>query len=427
MQVRQPEFVTLKRFNIQSIAKQVYERYKSFRNLLIQLHFIPMTFFINLFMSNPFKTLKNYLLIILVVLTGCLSDREEYYAEDEFATVEKTDVHIHIFTDRTDFMEQAKQDNFKVVNIALDARNEMDRVRSQFAFCRLQQQKNPEHVETATAFSMEGWDNPDWLEKNLAWLDSCIENGAIAVKIWKNIGMVYRDKDNNLISIDNPRFDPIFKMLADKNIAVIGHLGEPKNCWLPLEKMTTNNDSNYFRNHPEYHMYKHPDMPSYEDQIAARDRMLEKNPDISFVGAHLGSLEWNVDELAKTLDRFPNMAVDMAARMGQLFYQTHYDREKVREFFIKYQDRLLYATDMGASGNEDKAALVKEIHDTWYRDWRYFVTDDTLSSDLVDEEFQGLKLPKNVVDKIYRGNAQKWLGAFEGDRVTTSTAYIRSH
>ena len=174
-------------------------------------------------------------------------------------------------------------------------------------------------------------------------------------------------------------------------------------------------------------MYKHPDMPSYEDQIAARGRMLEKNPDISFVGAHLGSVEWNVDELAKTLDRFPNMAVDMAARMGQLFYQTHYDREKVREFFIKYQDRLLYATDMGASGNEDKAALVKEIHDTWYRVWRYFVTDDTLSSDLVDEEFQGLKLPKNVVDKIYRGNAQKWLGAFESDRVRTSTAYIRSY
>ena len=64
------------------------------------------------------------------------------------------------------------------------------------------------------------------------------------------------------------------------------------------------------------------------DQIASRDRMLEKNPDLIFVGAHLGSLEWDVNELGKTLDRFPNMAVDMAARMGQLFYQTHFDREK---------------------------------------------------------------------------------------------------
>jgi hypothetical protein len=354
-----------------------------------------------------------------------MSDQETFYAEGDFEKVEKADVHIHIFTESTDFIEQARKDNFKVVNIALDARNNMARVRNQFYFCQLQQRKNPELVETATAFSMEGWDEPDWLERNLAWLDSSINNGAIAVKIWKNIGMVYRDKDGNLISIDNPRFDPILKMLADRKIAVIGHLGEPKNCWLPLEEMTTNNDRNYFRQHPEYHMYKHPDLPSYEDQIAARDRMLQKNPDLVFVGAHLGSLEWSVDELAKTLDRFPNMAVDMAARMGQLFYQTHFEREKVRAFFIKYQDRLLYATDMGANGSEERAELAKELHDTWYRDWRYFVTDDTLRSNLVDEQYLGLKLPKGVVDKIYYQNAIKWLGAFGETQPDTRSAYIR--
>ena len=369
-------------------------------------------------MTHSFKTLKNFALAIFLVLTGCSSGGDNYYAEEDFQNVQKADVHIHIFTEKTAFVEQARKDNFKVVNIALDARNDMGSVRWQFNFCELQQQKNPEYVETATAFSMEGWDEPDWLERNLAWLDSSINKGAIAVKIWKNIGMVYRDKDNNLISIDNPRFDPIFKMLASRNIAVIGHLGEPKNCWLPLEEMTTNNDRNYFRQHPEYHMYQHPDMPSYEDQLAARDRMLEKNPDLVFIGAHLGSLEWNVDELAKTLDRFPNMAVDMAARMGQLFYQTHFDREKVRAFFIKYQDRLLYATDMGANGSEDKEALAKDMHDTWYRDWRYFVTDDILSCDLVDEEYKGVKLPKEVVDKIYYRNAQKWLGAFTEDHTT---------
>jgi predicted TIM-barrel fold metal-dependent hydrolase len=199
----------------------------------------------------------------------------------------------------------------------------------------------------------------------------------------------------------------------DRKIAVIGHLGEPKNCWLPLEKMTTNNDSNYFRQHPQYHMYKHPDLPSYEAQIDARDRMLEKNPELIFVGAHLASLEWDVEALGKRLDRFPNMAVDMAARMGQLFYQTHSDRKKVREFFIKYQDRLLYATDMGDYGEEAVALLAKDMHETWLRDWRFFVTDDLMTSDLVDEEFQGLKLPQKVVDKIYYQNAKKWFHAFE--------------
>jgi predicted TIM-barrel fold metal-dependent hydrolase len=346
-------------------------------------------------------------------MLGCTSNEESFYSEADYPKVKKADVHVHIFSENNDFVDQAEKENFKVVSIALDASNDMASIRKQFDFCRVQKNRNPQSVEIASAFSMEGWDDPDWLDRNLSWLDSTINHGAIAVKIWKNIGMSYRDKDSTLIMIDHPRFDPIFKMLADRKIPVIGHLGEPKNCWLPLEEMTTNNDSNYFRQNPQYHMYQHPDFPSYEDQIAARDRMLEKNPDLIFIGAHLGSLEWNVDELARTFDKFPNMAVDMAARMGQLFYQTHGERENVREFFLKYQDRLLYATDMGASGTENKADMEKELHETWYRDWRYFVTDDTLSSNLVDETFRGLKLPRHVVDKIYYKNAVKWLNAFE--------------
>jgi predicted TIM-barrel fold metal-dependent hydrolase len=237
---------------------------------------------------------------------------------------------------------------------------------------------------------------------------------------------VYRDKKGKLIMIDHARFDPIFKMLAEKNIRVLGHLGEPKNCWLPLEEMTTNNDRNYFREHPQYHMYQHPDLPTYEEQIAARDRMLEKNPDLTFIGAHVGSLEWSVDELAKRLDKFPNMAVDLAARMGQIFYQTHANREKVREFFIKYQDRMIYATDMGASGNETKESLAKELHDTWMRDWTFFVSDDSLTSTLVNDPYQGLKLPKQVVEKIFSGNAKKWFGAFEERNTVTPVTSVRA-
>lgn len=359
------------------------------------------------------NNLKNTILLIFLVFAGCKTNEDAYYAESDYDEVEKADVHIHIFSERNDFMDVAARENFKAVSVALDADNEMAEVRRQFRYCLHQKKNNPETVEIITAFSMEGWDEPDWLDRNLAWLDSSINNGAIAVKIWKNIGMSFRDKDSALVMIDDPKFDPIFRMLAGRKIPVMGHLGEPKNCWLPLDKMTTNNDRNYFRQHPQYHMYQHPDFPSYEDQIAARDRLLEKNPDLIFVGAHLGSLEWDVDALAETLDRFPNMAVDMAARMGQLFYQTHADREKVRAFFIKYQDRLLYATDMGAEGSETKEALEKELHETWYRDWRYFVTEDTLTSNLVDESFRGLKLPKQVVNKIYYQNAKKWLDAFE--------------
>lgn len=353
--------------------------------------------------------------LLLVFLSGCTSEKESYYAESDYASVDKIDVHVHIFTDRNDFYTEAEKDNFQLITVALDADNKIDSVKEQYQYSLMHSRRNPKDVAFATAFSMEGWDEPRWLEKTLAWLDSGINAGAVAVKIWKNIGMVYRDGSGKLIMIDDPRFDPIFKMLATRKIPVFGHLGEPKNCWLPLEQMTTNNDSNYFSRNPQYHMYKHPEMPSYQEQIDARDRMLEKNPNLIFVGAHLGSLEWDVDTLAQTLDRFPNMAVDMAARMGQVFYQTASEREKVRNFFIQYQDRLLYATDMGDDGQGSPEALWKTMSETWMRDWRFFVTEDKMTSDLVDEEFQGLQLPKTVVDKIYYHNARKWFDVFKQD------------
>ena len=99
-------------------------------------------------------------------------------------------------------------------------------------------------------------------------------------------------------------------------------------------------------------MYLHPEMPGYEDQIGARDRFVAAHPGLRFVGAHLGSLEYDVDRIAAFLDRFPNANVDMAARMSQVQYQSVRDYEKVRNFFIKYQDRLLYGTDLTLNPDE---------------------------------------------------------------------------
>ena len=222
--------------------------------------------------------------------------------------------------------------------------------------------------------------------------------------------MVEKDSVGNLIMIDNPRFDPVIQFIIDQKKTVLGHLGEPKNCWLPVEQMTVNNDKEYFKNHPEYHMYLHPEYPSYEDQINARDRFLARHPDMRFVGAHLGSLEYDADSLAKRLDRFPNMAVDMAARVCHLQYQSKINREKVRNFMIKYQDRLIYGSDLGMSETSSAEEAKTRLHKTWVQDWKYFVTDYDCSVDEVDGEFRGLKLPKAVIDKIYYSNAVKWFG-----------------
>jgi predicted TIM-barrel fold metal-dependent hydrolase len=254
---------------------------------------------------------------------------------------------------------------------------------------------------------MAGWDEPDWQEKTIRYLDGTFAKGAVGVKVWKNIGMEFRDKNGKLVMIDDPKLDPIFAHLKRRKMVLIGHLGEPKNCWLPLDKMTVSNDRSYFQDHPKYHMYLHPEMPSYQDQIDARDRMLAKNPDLPFVAAHLASIEWSVDQLADFLDRFPNAVVGTAARMGQLQYQSQRDREKIIAFLNNYQDRVLYGTDTGLG--PDSVAIEKHeaTRRKWLADWKYFNTDEMVSVPELDEPVQGLALKKGVVEKLYRLNARR--------------------
>ncbi|HEX9652122.1 MAG TPA: amidohydrolase family protein, partial [bacterium] len=272
-------------------------------------------------------------------------------------------------------------------------------------------QNHPDLIAFASTFSMAGWDEPDWQEKVMRRLDDSFAKGAVAVKVWKNIGMEFRASDGKLVMIDDPKFDAVFDPIRQQQKVLIGHQGEPKNCWLPIAEMTVNNDKGYFENHPQYHMFVHPEMPSYEDQMAARDRMLEKNREIHFMGAHLASLEWSVDEIAKFLDRFPNATADLAARMGQVQYQSSRDREKVRLFFSKYQDRILYATDLTQAPDANPEEFKTEVHAKWLDDWKYLNTDSIMSVPELDESFQGLALPKTVVNKIYRLNAQRVFSA----------------
>ncbi|MFZ0390470.1 MAG: amidohydrolase family protein, partial [Calditrichia bacterium] len=344
------------------------------------------------------------LILAAILLFACGSDQ---YSMDDFEKVAKIDAHVHINGPSPAMIEQAQQDNFKLLTVNVDYPdfppiNQQQQVSVQFI------KEYPQTVAFASTFSMSGWDDSGgWQQKTINRIDSSIEKGAVAVKVWKNIGMDFRDQDSNLVMIDDPQFDRVFAHIQQKQIPLIGHQGEPKNCWLPIEEMTVNNDKGYFKNHPQYHMYLHPEMPSYEEQMAVRDSMLDKNQDLVFMGAHLASLEWSVDKLAEFLDRYPNAVVDLAARSGQVQYQSSRDREKVRQFFIDYQDRILYATDMTQEPGADAAEFKNQVHEKWLEDWKYYTTADSMKVDELDNKFTGLQLPAEVIDKIFRENALK--------------------
>jgi predicted TIM-barrel fold metal-dependent hydrolase len=209
--------------------------------------------------------------------------------------------------------------------------------------------------------------------------------------------------------IDDPGFDPVLGHVQSLGIPLIGHQGEPYNCWLPLEQMTTENDRSYFREHPQYHMYLHPELPSYEDQMSARDRMLTRHPQLRFIGAHMASLEWDVDRLAAFLDAHPTAVVDLAARMTQVQYQSHRDREKVRRFFIRYQDRILYGSDLTFAPDAAPASFRSDAHTMWMSDWAYLATDETQHIGDLNADVAGLQLPRETIDRIYYGNAERVL------------------
>ena len=146
-----------------------------------------------------------------------------------------------------------------------------------------------------------------------------------------------------------------------------------------------------------------PADPSINHAMAAH----KINNLFGFVGAHLASLEWSLEEVAKRLDKFPNMSVDLS-RMSNIELHALRNREKTRDFFIKYQDRLLYATDSSINPTKDPERLKNNMHNRWLREWKFYVTDDKITLRGFGE-LNGLKLPREVIDKIYLTNALKIL------------------
>jgi predicted TIM-barrel fold metal-dependent hydrolase len=328
-----------------------------------------------------------------------------YYTLADFQRVEKIDAHMHVSGRADRLIARAIADHFRILTINVDA-PDYPPIGEQRGFAVSLRERYPGRVAFAATFSVEGFQSPGWSAAALRDIDAAVAQGAVGVKIWKNIGMALRDADGSYVMPDDARLEPVIARLEQQHLVLLGHQAEPRNCWLPLERMTVRGDREYFAAHPQYYMYQHPEMPSQETILAARDRMLAAHPALRFDAVHLASLEWDVDRVAAFLERFPNASVDMAARLVHLEYQAASDPEKVRRFLIRYQDRVLYGSDDAYGPADDDPRAVEEVHAGWVEDWRFLVSSDRMHSEDFAAAFQGLHLPSAVVDKIYRRNAE---------------------
>jgi hypothetical protein len=336
-----------------------------------------------------------------------------YYTMADFERVEKIDAHVHLHGRADRFMAQAIADNFRILTINVDY-PELPPIGEQQLAALALRERYPGRVAFAATFSVEHFESPGWSATALRQIDDALAHGAVGIKMWKNIGMALRDADGRYVMPDDERLEPLITRLERDHSVLLGHQAEPRNCWLPLAQMTVRSDREYFREHPQYYMYEHPEMPTQATILAARDRMLASHPGLRFDAVHLASLEWDVDRVADFLDRFPNADVDVAARLVHLEYQAAGDRQKVRRFLIRYQDRILYGSDASYGPGEADAAEIAALHADWLHDWRFLVTSDRMHSDDFAAGFRGLRLPRTVVDKIYRRNAERlFAGAWD--------------
>ena len=185
----------------------------------------------------------NLLLIFIMMLLGC--DQTP-----DYKLFPKIDSHVHIRADDSAFVQQAKADNFQVLTITTRA-SSTTYIDEQKRFMRFQLDHFPETVAWATTFSMENWGEPDWQQNVIAGLKEDFAAGAIAVKVWKDIGMTFRRPDSSFIMIDDPSFDAILDFIAQQGKTLVAHIGEPKNCLSGLSHGVQNMESPHFVNSTE--------------------------------------------------------------------------------------------------------------------------------------------------------------------------------
>ncbi len=271
-----------------------------------------------------------------------------------------------------------------------------------------------EHLRVSQSFSKDRFllffrpdfskiDEPDFGQKEAKRLEEAVKMGVRGMKIAKSLGLEYKDKTGKLVAVDDPRIDPIWEKCAELGIPVDIHITDPKAFFTPLDRYNERYDE--LCGHPDWLFYGNG-YPAKDELIAQRNRVLARHPNTIFIGAHMGNMPEELDQVGMWLDVYPNFYVDIDARISELGRQPY----TARRFFLKYQDRILFGTDTPCNA---------ESYRVYYR---FLETDDEYFDPTPAHKLQGrwmiygLYLPDEVLEKIYNKNALKILALFKGGK-----------
>ena len=346
----------------------------------------------------------------VALLTVAATAFDSARAADEdapaYEAILKIDVHSHIFEDVASINELFRRINVRTINVCVLGGDGHLELMHRIALDLYR--KNPTLYPFTATFDILGRDQPGYTDKVIAWLDRQFALGAVAVKIWKEVGIDIKNREGKFILPDDPLFDPIYAHLAKRGKPLHAHLAEPIDAWRPLDKDSPH--YGYYSQNPQWHMYGKPEFPSHAAIIAARDNIMKKHPTLVMVGAHLGSLEHDLAGIAERLDRYPNFHIEVAARTRNL---ARHPSEKVRALFLKYPDRIMYGVDvswMPHRREQPATDAQRQGHATmlelrYKSDFDYYAGAGEMTYN--GRKTEALHLPRALLEKFYHTNAER--------------------
>ena len=267
------------------------------------------------------------------------------------------------------------------------------------------QQPHPDRFLTFTEPTWERSNQPGYGKFQADEIVRAHEAGARGVKVLKTLGLYLREKisEGPLVKIDDARFDPMWETCGSLGIPVAIHVSDPEAFFLPTDR--TNERFEELNNHPDWSFYGR-DFPSNAELLEARNRVLARHPRTQFIVLHVGNDAENLPYVSECMDRFPNMTVELGARVGELGRQPRMSRK----FFDKYQDRIIFGTDAVPNGTDTPQQIFgDQLYEIYYRfletDDEYFDYAPAPVPPQGRWRIYGIQLPDSILKKVYFENA----------------------
>ncbi|MEO6976801.1 MAG: amidohydrolase family protein [Mucilaginibacter sp.] len=242
-----------------------------------------------------------------------------------------------------------------------------------------------------TNIDWTGIDDPNWTKNTVAQLEKDVKNGASGLKVYKELGLEIYDKTGKRVAVDDPRIDPIWEKCGELKIPVLIHTGEPIAFFDKMDN--TNERWLELKTHPG-RARPAGQYPGWQQVMGEQHRAFAKHPHTTFIAAHLDWLPNNLDALGKLLDSLPNVMTEFAAVMEEIGREP----KTARNFFIKYQDRILFGKDTWSVPEYGFYFRMLETDDEYFPPLRKYHAFWGM---------YGLNLPDEVLRKIYYKNGLK--------------------